>query len=103
MNIIPKKAKETFQLYYDDDREIYIIDYYVNKSLPLNGWLKPCVNCYTITSKYFMFNYNDRKIEISLCNQCDIKKKKIYKRIYRLMDIIKEENKLNKYCKICLC
>ena len=98
MNKIPKKAKKTFYLYYDEDKGIYIIDYYKNKSLPLNGWFKPCVNCNNITSKYIIFNYNDRKIEISLCHLCNKNIYNSYKRIYWLMDKIEEENEINKCC-----
>ena len=99
MNKIPKKARKTFDLYYDNDKETYIIDYYKNKSFPLNGWLKPCINCYNITSNYIIFNYNDRKIEISLCNLCKKKNKyKCWKRIYMLMDKIEEKNKIKICC-----
>ena len=103
MNKIPKKARESFDLYYDDDKGIFIIDYYKNESLPLNGWLKPCINCYSITSNYIIFNYNDREIEISLCRLCNKNKYKNYKRINFLMDKIEENEEINKFCESCLC
>jgi hypothetical protein len=98
MNKIPKKAGETFKLYYDDDIGAYIIDYYKNESIPLNGWLKHCINCYAITSKYVIFDYmENKKIAISLCPRCNKNIK--YKRINLLMDKINKNNK----CKFCLC
>ena len=76
-----------------------IVDYYKNVSLPLNGWLKPCINCYSITSNYIIFNYNDREIEISMCDLCKKNNKyKCKKRIYMLMDKIEEMNEINKCC-----
>ena len=101
MKKIPKKAEGTFRLYYDDDINVYIIDYYKNKSLPLNGWLKPCINCYGIISKYVIFDYNNQKIAISLCSRCN--KNINYKRIYLLMDKIDEMYEIDNECKFCLC
>lgn len=101
MNKIPKRAGETFKLYYDNDIKAYIVDYYNNESLPLNGWLKPCVNCYNITSKYVIFGYKNQEIAISLCSKCS--KNINYKRIYMLMDKIDEMNEIDNECKFCLC
>ena len=100
MDKIPKKAEETFRLYYDNDINAYIIDYYKNKSFPLNGWLKLCINCYKITSKYMIFDYKNQKIAISLCSGCN--KDINYKRIYLLMDKIDERCEIDNGCKFCL-
>ena len=44
------------------------------KTLPINGWLFPCLVCETITSDYTTRNYNNKNkiifINIPLCNSC---------------------------------
>lgn len=44
------------------------------KTLPIDGWLFPCVVCKTITSDYTIKKYQNKKIiNIPLCNTCTIK------------------------------
>ena len=47
------------------------------KTLPLNGWLFPCLLCETITShfrdKSYHYNFKSIFIKIPLCNTCNVK------------------------------
>ena len=36
-------------------------------NLPLHGWIKPCINCSTITSNSILFNYNKHTYKFYLC------------------------------------
>ena len=42
------------------------------KTLPYNGWIKVCSNkiCQTITSQYYLFNYNNKTYKVYFCKQC---------------------------------
>lgn len=78
MNGIPKYAKMNYKMYYSNDYKGYIIDDYQNPSFPLNGWLKPCLICNDISSKfekYKILNTGEVLI-INLCYLCQNKEKK---------------------------
>jgi hypothetical protein len=78
MNGIPKYAKMNYKMYYSKDYEGYIIDDYQNPSFPLNGWLKPCLICYNISSKYEKYKilHTGEVLIINLCCLCQNKEKK---------------------------
>jgi len=78
MNEIPKYGKMNYKIYYSNDYEGYIIDYYENKSFPLNGWLKPCLICNHISSKFEKYKiiHTDEVLIICLCRLCQNKEKK---------------------------
>lgn len=87
--VFPKIAYKTYKIYYDKDYKSYIIDYYKNKSFPLNGWLKPCLICCQIMSnyeKYRIINTSEVLI-VNICKDCvKIKNKRKYKYISELVD-----------------
>lgn len=78
MNGIPKYAKMNYKMYYSNDYEGYIIDDYQYPSFPLNGWLKPCLICNNISSKYEKYKiiHTGEVLIINLCPLCQIKEKK---------------------------
>ena len=51
---------------------ICIFDYYTNKSLPLFGWLKPCMICCDLTSLVLIF-YIKKKYKSFVCKNCNEK------------------------------
>lgn len=87
--VFPKIAYKTYKIYYDKDYKCYIIDYYKNKSFPLNGWLKPCLICCQIMSnyeKYRIINTGEVLI-VNICKNCvKIKDKRKYRYISELVD-----------------
>lgn len=87
--VLPKIAYKTYKIYYDKDYKCYIVDYYKNKSFPLNGWLKPCLICYHLTSnyeKYRIINTGEVLI-INTCKDCvKMKEKRKYNYISELVD-----------------
>ena len=78
MNGIPKYGKMNYKIYYSNDYEGYIIDDYQNPSFPLNGWLKPCLICNQISSKYEKYKilHTGEVLIINLCYLCQNKEKK---------------------------
>jgi len=78
MNGIPKYAKMNYKMYYSNDYKGYIIDDYQNPSFPLNGWLKPCLICNNISSKYEKYKiiHTGEVLIINLCYSCQNKEKK---------------------------
>lgn len=78
MNGIPKYAKMNYKIYYSNDYEGYIIDDYANPSFPLNGWLKPCLICNDISSKFEKYKiiHTGELLIINLCPLCKKKEKK---------------------------
>ena len=87
--VLPKIAYKTYKIYYDKDYKCYIIDYYKNKSFPLNGWLKPCLMCYHLSSnyeKYRIINTGEVLI-INMCKDCvKMKKERKYGYISELIN-----------------
>ena len=72
---IPEIATRSFNIYFSKDYDAYIIDYYISKTLPLNGWIKPCINCNTYTSKYIIKSIAESKFAINLCKSCQFNDK----------------------------
>ena len=87
--MIPLQANKTYKIYYCHDYEAYIVDNYISESLPLDGWIKCCINCETYTSKYIIRHYLGEPIVINVCNNCrrrkqmavDIGISKLFKKI----------------------
>jgi hypothetical protein len=72
MSVIPKYASGTFLIYYCDDYKGHLVDYYKNKSFPLNGWLKFCIMCRCVTSKFEKYKIKHTKevIIVNICPRC---------------------------------
>jgi len=88
---IPYNAKKTNNIYYSDLFEAHIIDYYRNKSFPLNGWIKECIICDSPTGKFVKKNhFFVKNIIIPLCKHCQ--KKKYKYKIYEFLGKIKKKN-----------
>lgn len=68
--MIPIKAKKSYKIFYCYDYDAYIIDDYISETLPLNGWIKFCINCRTRTSKYIIRHYLGEPFVINICNCC---------------------------------
>ena len=76
----------------------YILDYYspderlTFTTLPLNGWIHPCIYCDIQTSRYKLFFKKMDRYIYFICKDCkdykkeEISKKylKMYKRLYEL-------------------
>ena len=77
MNNFPYLAKGNKELYYSKIDDMYIFDYYINKSLPLLGWFKPCMICSELTSKNFKFLYKKKYIQCFVCKNCNQKYSKL--------------------------
>lgn len=73
MSNFPYHAKGNKELYYSKIDDMYIFDYYTNKSLPLFGWLKPCMICCDLTSNSFNFLYKNKNIQSFVCKNCNEK------------------------------
>ena len=73
MENCPYNAIGNKELYYSEIDDMYIFDYYTNKSLPLFGWFKPCMICCDLTSRNFKFKYKNKKIQSFVCNNCNQK------------------------------
>jgi len=87
--MIPEKANKTYKIYYCPDYEAYIVDDYIYKSLPLNGWIKLCINCRVQTSKYIVRSYLGKPFVINVCSNCrKLKQMAVDIRISRLLDKI---------------
>ena len=67
---IPDYSNYRCSGYFSSIKNAYILDYYNNLSLPLNGWLKNCINCYKICSQYIYIDYKLRRIIIPICYDC---------------------------------
>ena len=67
---IPYLSNGDGKLYYSKLHKKYILDYYINKSLPLNGWFKECIFCYTITGRYIDYIYKKKLLMIPICKNC---------------------------------
>ena len=69
---IPYNAVNSGNIYFSNLLDCYIIDYYINDSLPLNGWFKECIICYMITgnSNYIKYKLDKKKISIPICKNC---------------------------------
>ena len=81
-------ARKSKKCYYSDLWQAYIYDYYVNKSFPLFGWIKPCFYCGHVGSSFQNWKYLDKNIIIHTCKRCirkykdsDAMKNSIYKRL----------------------
>ena len=74
MNNFPYNATGNNELYYSKIDDIYIFDYYTNKSLPLFGWFKPCMICCDLTSRNFKVLYKN-KYSVNNCNILYISRK----------------------------
>ena len=91
--MIPEQANKTYKIYYCPDYEAYIVDNYVSENLPLNGWIKFCINCGTYTSKYIIRAYLDEPLVINVCNNCRKRKQMAVDiRISKLFDKIVQKN-----------
>lgn len=55
-------------MYVYDTREGY-------ETLPLSGWIFPCIGCSTITSRYTLDREKCMHVYVPICNKC--KKDKI--------------------------
>ena len=76
-----------------------IIEIYRDSHLPAKGWIQACFNCYTLTSKTFLYKYVKKKekiyeFHIYNCNDC---KKKMGKNMLFFLDFSKDCNKYIKY------
>ena len=100
---IPSRATESYENYYDDDYKAYIIDYYERNNLPLNGWIKPCINCGNFSSQHIIYRYDCRiKLLVSLCKGCrKYYSDKVDKVVEELIDKVENRIILNKRKKIC--
>ncbi len=92
-NHIPYHASNSGKIYFSNFLEHYIIDNYKNNSLPLNGWIKNCFICYSITENHIFKKYKNNKIGIPLCKKCSKNNSDIV--VYFLI-----EKLLSKYTKI---
>lgn len=68
--MIPKQANKTYKIYYCRDYDAYIVDNYISENLPLNGWIKFCINCEIQTSKYIISHYFGKSFVINICHNC---------------------------------
>ena len=100
---IPFVATKSFEIYHDDDYKAYIIDYYKRDNLPLNGWIKPCIECNSFSSQHIFYRYsNNIKILISLCRTCrKYYPDKVDKEVENLIDKVENKIILNKRKRIC--
>ena len=73
MENYPYNATGNKELYYSEIDNMYIFDYYTNKSLPLFGWFKPCMICCGLTSINFKFKYKNIYIQSFICKNCNQK------------------------------
>ena len=101
---IPSVATKSFEIYYDNDYKAYIIDYYKRDNLPLNGWIKPCINCENFSSQHIIYRYDSRiKILISFCKVCrKYYSDKVDKVVEELIDKVENRIILNKRKRIFL-
>ena len=68
---MPYHAQKTFTLYYSTMWGAWIIDYYMDKSFPLDGWIKPCYFCNSITGNYIKYDHRKKAVIIfPLCKHC---------------------------------
>ena len=79
---IPYNAQGNYELYYSKIDDIYIFDYYKNKSLPLFGWFKPCMICCDLTSRNFRFLHKRKYIQSIICENCNKKYSELRIRLY---------------------
>jgi len=68
--MIPKQANKTYKIYYCHVYDAYIVDNYISENLPLNGWIKFCINCEIHTSKYIIRHYLGKPFVINICHNC---------------------------------
>lgn len=68
---IPYTAVDNRKAYFCEVREYFILDNYINSSLPLVGWFKMCSKCSKITGEFDLFEYSKNIfINIPLCYCC---------------------------------
>ena len=70
-NTIPYYANKQYELHYSTMWNGWIMDYYRDKSFPLEGWLKPCYFCHYISGNYVTYYHRHRhKIIVPICKHC---------------------------------
>jgi len=74
------------------------IDIYRDSHLPSKGWIQACFNCYTLTSKTFLYKYiksGERIYEFNIYNCNDCRKKMQKNRLF----FLNFSNECNEYIK----